>query len=175
MACDRQMGLTDEQESPNYRLVHSRRTGTITSRHDMFVKCHIDKLSVVQNEGFGPADWNGIITASAVPPQRAIVHHTKCSANGFSNYLSGRQAYVHYNGKSSKTRNIQNRVPQGSVLSPTLFNLYMHDIPQPPENIHIAQHGDDITITSTHSNVSTCSTQVQDYMDTINTWMKPTD
>ncbi|KAF2361967.1 Reverse transcriptase domain [Trinorchestia longiramus] len=54
-----------------------------------------------------------------------------------ANYLSGKQLYVHYSGKSSKTLNIPNGVPQGSVLSPTLFNLYMHDIPQPPENIHI--------------------------------------
>ncbi|KAF2350797.1 Reverse transcriptase domain [Trinorchestia longiramus] len=52
-----------------------------------------------------------------------------------ANYLSGRQTYVHYNGKFSKTHNIPNGIPQGSVLSPTLFNLYMHDIPQPPENI----------------------------------------
>ncbi|KAF2367561.1 Reverse transcriptase domain [Trinorchestia longiramus] len=88
-----------------------------------------------------------------------------------ANYLSGRQAYVHYSGKSSKTLNIPNGVPQGSVLSPTLFNLYMHDIPQPPENIHIASYADDITITSTHSNTNTYSTQGQDYMDTITTWM----
>ncbi|KAF2358864.1 Reverse transcriptase domain [Trinorchestia longiramus] len=66
-----------------------------------------------------------------------------------ANYLSGRQAYVHYSGKSSKTLNIPNGVPQGSVLSPTLFNLYMHDIPQPSENMHIASYADDITITFT--------------------------
>ncbi|KAF2348548.1 Reverse transcriptase domain [Trinorchestia longiramus] len=88
-----------------------------------------------------------------------------------ANYLSGRQAYVHYSGKSSKTLNIPNRVRQGSVLSPTLFNLYKHDIPQPPENICRASYADDITITSTHGKISTCSTQVQNYMDTITTWM----
>ncbi|KAF2368698.1 Reverse transcriptase domain [Trinorchestia longiramus] len=96
------------------------------------------------------------------------LHNTK---RWFANYLSGRQVYVHYSGKSSKTLNIPNGEPQGSVLSPTLFNLYMHDKPQPPENIHIASYADDITITSTHSNVDTCATQVQDYMGTITTWM----
>ncbi|KAF2355876.1 Reverse transcriptase domain [Trinorchestia longiramus] len=88
-----------------------------------------------------------------------------------ANYLSGRHTYVHYNGKFSKTHNIPKRIPQGSVLSPTLFNLYMHDIPQPPENIHIASYANDITITSTHSNINTCFAQVQHYTDTITTWM----
>ncbi|KAF2345602.1 Reverse transcriptase domain [Trinorchestia longiramus] len=78
---------------------------------------------------------------------------------------------MHYSDKSSKTLNIPNGVLQGSLLSLTLFNLYMHDIPQPPENTHIASFADDITITSTHSNANTCSTQVQDYIDTITTWM----
>ncbi|KAF2352494.1 Reverse transcriptase domain [Trinorchestia longiramus] len=53
-----------------------------------------------------------------------------------ANYLSGRQSYVHYSGKSSKTLNIPNGVLQGSVLSPTLFNLYMHDIPASRKHTH---------------------------------------
>ncbi|KAF2365318.1 Reverse transcriptase domain [Trinorchestia longiramus] len=88
-----------------------------------------------------------------------------------ANYLSGKQAHVHYRGKFSKRLNISNGIPQNSVLSPTLFNLYMHDISQPPENVHIASYADDITITSTQGNVGTCSIQVQDYMNTITTWM----
>ncbi|KAF2345759.1 Reverse transcriptase domain [Trinorchestia longiramus] len=89
-----------------------------------------------------------------------------------ANYLSGRQAYVHYSSKSSKTLNIPNVVPQGSkLLPPPLFNLYMHDISQPTENIHVASYSDDITITSIHGDVSTYSIQVKEYMDTITAWM----
>ncbi|KAF2353761.1 Reverse transcriptase domain [Trinorchestia longiramus] len=88
-----------------------------------------------------------------------------------ANYLSGRQTYVHNNGKFSKTHNIPNGIPQGSVLSPTLFNLYMHDIPQPPKNLHIASYADDITFTSTHSNICKHMLRSQHYMDTITTWM----
>ncbi|KAF2357552.1 Endonuclease/exonuclease/phosphatase [Trinorchestia longiramus] len=104
-----------------------------------------------------------------IPPQIKKIYNTKLHniKRWLANYLSGRQAYVHCSGKSSKTLNIPNGVPQGSVLSPTLFNLYMHDIPPPPENVHVASYANDITTTSTYGNLSTCSTQVQDYMDTI--------
>lgn len=41
-----------------------------------------------------------------------------------ANFISGRQASVSWGGTKSKTRMFPNGVPQGAVLSPTLFNLY---------------------------------------------------
>jgi hypothetical protein len=66
-------------------------------------------------------------------------------------YLAGRQGDITLNNKSSRTRNFTNGVPQGSVLYPTLFNLYMHDIAAPPPNIYIASYTDAITIIFTHT------------------------
>ncbi|MCP4274705.1 MAG: reverse transcriptase family protein, partial [Gammaproteobacteria bacterium] len=75
-----------------------------------------------------------------------------------ANYLAGRCAHVTYAGQSSNTRNFTNGVPQGSFLSPTLFNLYMHNLPTPPTpQINIASYADDITLTCTHQNANTAS------------------
>jgi hypothetical protein len=43
---------------------------------------------------------------------------------------------------------MQVRVPQGSVLSPTLYNLYINDTPQTP-GINLALFADDICIYTT--------------------------
>src|SRR3989454_11526874 len=48
-----------------------------------------------------------------------------------ANYLKGRKAFTSYNQFTSKQQTIKTGVPQGGVLSPTLFNIYTSDIPTP--------------------------------------------
>ncbi|MCP5014694.1 MAG: hypothetical protein GY938_05345 [Ketobacter sp.] len=86
-----------------------------------------------------------------------------------ANYLKDRKAFTTYNKYNSTRKLVRTGVPQGSVLSPSLFNIYMSDIPTPPENVHIITYADDITIASSNKNHLIAQRQIQ-YLHTIHKW-----
>ena len=53
----------------------------------------------------------------------------KCNAlKWFSSYLSNRTIYVEIDNAKSSVRHLTTSVPQGSILGPLLFLIYMNDI-----------------------------------------------
>ena len=53
----------------------------------------------------------------------------------FRSYLSGRSQYVSYGDYNSTVGYISCGVPQGSILGPLLFLLYVNDVYRVSENI----------------------------------------
>lgn len=62
-----------------------------------------------------------------------------------SSYLCNRQSFVVVEGKASKVFSVPAGVPQGSILSPHLFNIFINDIPM-PKNCELAIYADDTAI-----------------------------
>ena len=64
----------------------------------------------------------------------------------FQSYLSNRKQYVSINGESSESLGINCGVPQGSVLGPLLFLLYINDLPNISKLLNFYLFADDTNI-----------------------------
>ena len=69
--------------------------------------------------------------------------------NVFQSYLSNRKQYTEIEDTTSTILPIQVGVPQGSILGPILFIIYVNDLPQCSNKFDFFMYADDTTLLST--------------------------
>ena len=72
-----------------------------------------------------------------------------------ANHIKGRKAYTTYRNHTSRQRQFKTGVPQGGVLSHTLFNICISELPPPSAPMQVMAYADNITSTSTHKHECT--------------------
>ena len=87
-------------------------------------------------------------------------------------YLRGRQTFVIFRGSKSPLRKMKQGVPQGGVLSPILFNLYMSKMPLPPGNIRLVSYADDSNVLNSGTDIPAVCLEINAYLNTLDTWFK---
>lgn len=86
-------------------------------------------------------------------------------------YLQNRSFVVRQGNDLSSTHQIYAGVPQGSDLSPDLYNLFTADIPQ-SNNTLLATYADDTAILATGANPNQVTEILQTQVDRIDSWAK---
>ena len=94
------------------------------------------------------------------------------ASNLLKNYLENRQQIVFYNGTKSDTSNITCGVPQGSVLGPLLFILYINDIYAVSDNLDFTLFADDTSILNTNKNLNDLQAETNEELKKLNDWFK---
>jgi len=92
------------------------------------------------------------------------------SATWFENYLSGRTQYVDINGTSTTLLPISCGVPQGSILGPLLFLIYINDLSNCVPGLQVILFADDTNIFLSHKNISTLFSTMNAQLKNLENW-----
>ena len=93
----------------------------------------------------------------------------------FRSYLCNRLQCCSVNGHTSSFKTINCGVPQGSILGPLLFIIYVNDLPLCIENGHVTMYADD---TSSSNGISTVEDITRNFIPDIKNvmdWLKATN
>lgn len=86
------------------------------------------------------------------------------------NFLRNRSQVVHVNNCHSDPCFINKGVPQGSILGPLLFLIYVNDLPSCLNHSSCILYADDTTILSSHRNLDTLLCNLQTDLFAIQQW-----
>ena len=98
---------------------------------------------------------------------------SKSSLHQIVSYLTDRTQYVQIGDLWSERINVSFGVPQGFILRPLLFNLYVNDLTDVlPTKVNCHQYANDITIYShcKPSELQSCQAEMQAALDKLSTW-----
>ena len=107
------------------------------------------------------------------PNKKHKVGFSKSYLRWVTSYLTERKQFVQIDDKLSSTIEVAFGVPQGSILGPVIFNLYVNDLSDSLKaSITSHQYADDTTFYahSNPANIKQCEDQLQHALDQLSTW-----
>jgi len=87
-------------------------------------------------------------------------------------YLNDRKQFVKFNEHCSPTSVIKCGVPQGSILGPLLFLLYINDLPSYSPNLHFIMFADDTNIIYSNKDPNLLESTLNNELKIISDWFK---
>lgn len=90
----------------------------------------------------------------------------------FRTYLTGRSQAVRVADSVSRRVDISTGVPQGSILGPLLFNLYINDMCKSSSLLSFLHYADDTTILLTGSNLNSLATSMTAELSLLDVWLR---
>ena len=86
-----------------------------------------------------------------------------------THYLSNRKQYINLPDASSSQLSINTGVPQGSILGPLFFLIYINDLPNSSDSINFITYADDTTLLTT-LNPQTHNNNINNELEKVYKW-----
>ena len=90
----------------------------------------------------------------------------------FSSYLSGRTQRCNVSGKLSSARTLSCGVPQGSILGPLLFLIYINDLPNSLRGAVPRMFADDTNLTLSAKTLTELKLALTPELNNLSCWLK---
>ena len=95
---------------------------------------------------------------------------TNCDLELLRSYLSSRSQFVKLNGVKSSLAGIEFGVPQGSILGPLLFLIFINDLPN-ASNFYIKLFADDTFLCTQNKDISLLQNEVNAELEKVFIWL----
>ena len=90
----------------------------------------------------------------------------------FKNYLNDRRQVTRYRSKNSRPGVVTHGVPQGSILGPLLFIIYINDLPNSIFNCKVAMYADDTILYCLGESVDNVQDSLQSDLYSVERWLQ---
>ena len=97
--------------------------------------------------------------------------HMGSAHTWLTSYLTGRSQYVVYDGHKSSTLNRTCGVPQGSILGPLLFIIYVNDICNISDLLFKILYADDTCVVAQGHNLEDLIGTLNTELSSLNEWL----
>ena len=86
--------------------------------------------------------------------------------------MTNRQQKVSFKNSFSSSSTIDIGIPQGSILGPLLFAIYINDLPLSIRNVKVDMYADDTTLHVAHKNPQDIQLSLQSAMNDLTVWLE---
>ena len=163
-------------------LFHKYQSGFRTghSCHTALTRLHDTWLNALNNKNMVGAVFLDMRKAFDLVNHEILLEKLKLylkndsTISFLSSYLSNRHQTVYSNGSFSSLKTVSYGVPQGSVLGPTLFCLYINDLPLSlsQSDAVLDLFADDSTLHTINKDVSFIQNSLQISLNDVQLWCK---